>query len=286
MPKVAYDLILPEHRTTSVVFASPHSGRDYPRTFLRRTVLDAKSIRTSEDAFVDHLFDCAPEFGAPFLRAGAPRAFVDLNRGAEELDPALIEGVPRIGHNPRIASGLGVIPRVVANGKAIYCGKLPLEEAQRRLDTYWRPYHRILQHQLNEAHALFGEAILVDCHSMPHEALDTITRGLRQRPEVVIGDRFGASASGEVVERIEAALGAAGLTVVRNAPFAGAYITQTYGRPARRQHAIQIEIDRSLYMNEQMIRPNGNFNAFRKMMRGIVAEISAIGSREDRLAAE
>ncbi|KPP88558.1 MAG: N-formylglutamate deformylase [Rhodobacteraceae bacterium HLUCCO07] len=286
MPKVAYDLILPEHRTTSVVFASPHSGRDYPRTFLRRTVLDAKSIRTSEDAFVDHLFDCAPEFGAPFLRAGAPRAFVDLNRGAEELDPALIEGVPRIGHNPRIASGLGVIPRVVANGKAIYRGKLPLKEAQRRLDTYWRPYHRILQHQLNEAHALFGEAILVDCHSMPHEALDTITRGLRQRPEVVIGDRFGASASGQVVERIEAALGAAGLTVVRNAPFAGAYITQTYGRPARRQHAIQIEIDRSLYMNEQMIRPNGNFNAFRKMMRGIVAEISAIGSREDRLAAE
>lgn len=286
MPKVAYDLIHPEHRTTSVVFASPHSGRDYPWSFLRRTVLDSQSIRTSEDAFVDHLFDCAPEFGAPFLRAGAPRAFIDLNRGAEELDSALIEGVPKIGHNPRIASGLGVIPRVVANGKAIYPGKLSLDEAKRRIDTYWRPYHQILQRQLNEAHALFGEAILVDCHSMPHEALDTIARGLRQRPEVVIGDRFGASASGEVVERIEAAFGAAGLTVVRNAPFAGAYITQTYGRPARRQHAVQIEIDRSLYMNERMIRPNGNFNAFRRLMRGIVAEISSIGIREDRLAAE
>ncbi len=286
MPKIAYDLICPEQRTTAVVFASPHSGRDYPWTFLRRTVLDAQSIRTSEDAFIDQIFDCAPQFGAPFLRAGAPRAFVDLNRGADELDPALIEGVLKIGHNPRIASGLGVIPRVVANGKAIYRGKLPLSEARRRIDTYWRPYHQMLQRQLNEAHALFGEAILVDCHSMPHEALDTIARGVRHRPEVVIGDRFGASASGEMVERVEAAFAAAGLTVVRNAPFAGAYIAQTYGRPARGQHAIQIEIDRALYMNEQMIRPNGNFNAFRRLMRGVVAEISAIGRREERLAAE
>lgn len=286
MPKVAYDLVYPERRTTSVVFASPHSGRDYPWAFLRRTVLDARSIRTSEDAFVDQLFDCAPQFGAPLLRAGAPRAFIDLNRGPEELDPALIEGVPKIGHNPRIASGLGVIPRVVANGKAIYRGKLPLSEARWRIDTYWRPYHQVLQRQLNEAHGLFGEAILVDCHSMPHEALDSIARGVRRRPEVVVGDRFGASASGEVVERVEAAFAAAGLAVVRNAPFAGAYITQTYGRPARCQHAVQIEIDRSLYMNEQSIRPNGNFDAFRRLMRGVVAEISAMGNREDRLAAE
>ncbi|KAA0917538.1 N-formylglutamate amidohydrolase [Aquicoccus porphyridii] len=286
MPKVAYDLVYPERRTTSVVFASPHSGRDYPWAFLRRTVLDARSIRTSEDAFVDQLFDCAPQFGAPLLRAGAPRAFIDLNRGPEELDPALIEGVPKIGHNPRIASGLGVIPRVVANGKAIYRGKLPLSEARWRIDTYWRPYHQVLQRQLNEAHGLFGEAILIDCHSMPHEALDSIARGVRRRPEVVVGDRFGASASGEVVERVEAAFAAAGLAVVRNAPFAGAYITQTYGRPARCQHAVQIEIDRSLYMNEQSIRPNGNFDAFRRLMRGVVAEISAIGNREDRLAAE
>ncbi|WP_137702641.1 N-formylglutamate amidohydrolase [Marimonas lutisalis] len=286
MPKVAYDLVHPEHRCTSVVFASPHSGRDYPWTFLRRTVLDQHAIRTSEDAFVDQIFDCAPQFGAPFLRAGAPRAFVDLNRGADELDPALIEGVAKAGHNPRVASGLGVIPRVVANGKAIYSGKLPLAEAKRRIDTYWRPYHEMLQRQLNEARALFGEAILIDCHSMPHEALDTITRGVKKRPEVVIGDRFGASARADVVERVEAAFASAGLSVVRNAPFAGAYITQTYGRPSRNQHAVQIEIDRSLYMNEQMIRPNGNFNAFRRLMRQVVAEIAVIGQAEDRLAAE
>ena len=287
MPKVAYDLIHPEKRTTSVVFASPHSGRDYPWTFLRRTQLDRQKIRSSEDAYVDQLFDSAPQFGAPFLRAGAPRAYVDLNRGADELDPALIEGVIRQGHNPRIASGLGVIPRVVSGGRAIYRGKLPYDEAEWRIENYWKPYHAMLQRQLNEAHAMFGEAILIDCHSMPHEAMDVIARGVKTRPEVVIGDRFGAAASSEVVEKIEASFAAAGLTVVRNAPFAGAYVVQTYGRPARGQHAVQIEVDRSLYMNETLVRPNGNFNAFRRLMRQVTAEIAAIGRAEEtRLAAE
>ncbi len=287
MPKVAYDLIHPETRSTSVVFASPHSGDDYPWSFLRRTELDKLSIRSSEDAFVNRLFDCAPQFGAPFLRAGAPRAFVDLNRSAEELDPALIEGASRQGHNPRIASGLGVIPRVVAGGRAIYRGKLPMAEAKRRIDLYWRPYHEMLGRQLNEARALFGEAILVDCHSMPHEAMDAIARGVVKRPEIVIGDRFGASADGEIVERIESAFASAGLTVVRNAPFAGAYIVQHYGRPARRQHAVQIEIDRALYMNEALVKPNENFNEFRTLMRRVVAEIASIGAaHQEKLAAE
>lgn len=287
MPRVAYDLIHPERRTTSVVFASPHSGRDYPWTFLRKTVLDAHSIRTSEDAFVDKLFSHAPKFGAPFLTAGAPRAFVDLNRAPEELDPALFEGVTARGHNPRVASGLGVVPRVVAGGRAIYRGKLPVSEAERRLDTYWRPYHQMLTKLLDQSRAAFGEAILVDCHSMPHEAMDMAARGLVRRPEVVIGDRHGASASGAIVDRLEAAFTAAGLHVVRNVPFAGAYICQTYGRPSRGQHAIQIEIDRSIYMNEQMIRPNGNFEAFRRLLKGVTAEVCEIGRKEaEPLAAE
>ncbi|UYV37661.1 N-formylglutamate amidohydrolase [Rhodobacteraceae bacterium D3-12] len=287
MPKLAYDLIHPKERTTSVVFASPHSGRDYPANFVQRTQLDALSIRSSEDAFVDQLFDCAPQFGAPFLRAGAPRAFVDLNRGAEELDPALIEGVARQGHNPRISSGLGVVPRVVSGGREIYRGKMSLEEAKRRIDLYWRPYHDILRRQLNEAHARFGEAILVDCHSMPHEAMDTVARGVARRPEVVIGDRFGASADSEIVERIEASFAAAGLSVVRNAPFAGAYVVQSYGRPARRQHAVQIEIDRALYLDEARVEPSESFNAFRRLMRQVTAEIAEIGAvGQERLAAE
>ncbi len=276
MPKVAYHLTHPERRTTSVVFASPHSGREYSWSFLRRTRLNEHSVRNSEDAFVDQLFDYAPQMGAPFIKAGAPRAYVDLNRSADELDPALIEGVSKVGHNPRIASGLGVIPRVVANGQAIYSGKLTQNEAERRIDGFWRPYHRALAGQLDQAHMMFGQAILIDCHSMPHEAMDAVAGIGARRPEVVIGDRFGASAHGDIVDRIEASLQAAGLCVVRNTPFAGAYVTQHYGRPSKGRHAIQLEIDRSLYMNEQLIRTNGNFDNLRKQLKRVIADITDI----------
>lgn len=287
MPKAAYYLTHPERRTTSVVFASPHSGRDYPWSFLRRTALNEHSVRSSEDAFVDELFDSAPRFGAPFLKAGAPRAYVDLNRSTEEIDPALIEGARKVGHNPRVASGLGVIPRVVANGQAIYSGKISMTEAQRRIDTYWRPYHEALQAQLDQAHVMFGEAILVDCHSMPHEAMDAVARSGVRRPEVVLGDRFGAAAGEDIVDRIEAAFAGAGLVVTRNTPFAGAYVTQHYGKPARGFHAIQVEIDRALYMNERLIRPNGNFAAFKRLLESVISEIAAIGRRDElSLAAE
>jgi N-formylglutamate deformylase len=287
MPKAAYHLTRPERRTTAVVFASPHSGRDYAWSFLRHTRLNEHSVRSSEDAYVDQLFESAPREGAPLLRAGAPRAYVDLNRSPDELDPALIEGVARQGHNPRVASGLGVIPRVVANGRAIYSGKISLAEARHRIDTCWRPYHEALQAQLDQAHLMFGQAILVDCHSMPHEAMDSVaSRGLR-RPEIVLGDRFGAAADGAIVDRIEAAFTRAGLVVTRNTPFAGAYITQAYGRPARGRHAVQIEIDRALYMNERLIRPNGNFDAFRRLMRDVIRDIAEIGrARAMPLAAE
>lgn len=287
MPKVAYHLTHPERRTTSVVFASPHSGRDYSWSFLRRTRLNEHSVRSSEDAFVDQLFESAPKVGAPFIKAGAPRAYVDLNRSADELDPALIDGVPRAGHNPRVASGLGVIPRVVANGQAIYSGKLTQEEAKRRIDTFWHPYHRALAGQLDQAHMMFGQAILVDCHSMPHEAMDSVAAIGARRPEVVIGDRFGASAHSDVVDRIENAFTDAGLTVVRNTPFAGAYITQYYGRPSKGRHAVQLEIDRSLYMNEQLVRPNGNFSNFQRLLKQVIVEIAAVGRAKERsLAAE
>ncbi|MRU15145.1 N-formylglutamate amidohydrolase [Roseovarius sp. A21] len=287
MPKAAFHLTHPERRTTSVVFASPHSGRDYAWSFLRKTALDQHQVRSSEDAFVDQLFEAAPRLGAPLLKAGAPRAYVDLNRSADELDPALIEGVGKLRHNPRVASGLGVIPRVVANGRAIYRGKLPRAEAERRIETYWRPYHEALAGQLDQAHLMFGQSILVDCHSMPHEAMESVVRMGAKRPEVVLGDRFGASASDEVVSRIEAAFQAAGLTVVRNTPFAGAFIAQHYGRPSRNRHAVQIEIDRALYMNEQLIRPNGNFGAFKRLLEGVIAELVEVGRpKAASLAAE
>jgi N-formylglutamate deformylase len=286
MPKSAYEVLHPDRARSCVVFASPHSGRDYSWSFLRTTLLDEHAIRSSEDAFVDQLFDCAPQFGATFIKAGAPRAYVDLNRSSDELDPALIDGVRRQGHNPRIASGLGVVPRVVANGRAIYRGKMSHEEAQYRISGFWEPYHNMLQRLLDAAHRRHGQAVLIDCHSMPHEAMDGVARSGMRRPDVVLGDRFGAAASGDVVDRIEAAFAGAGFVVTRNTPFAGAYITQAYGRPSRGQHAVQVEIDRSLYMNEAMIRPNGDFEAVRTALRQVVGEVSQIGQGRVPLAAE
>lgn len=287
MLKTAYNLTRPEARTTSVVFASPHSGRDYPESFLRRTVLNASEIRSSEDAFVDQLFAAAPEYGAPLLTANAPRAYLDLNRGPDELDQALIEGVRRNAHNPRIASGLGVVPRVVANGRQIYRGKLTLTEAHHRIAQYWRPYHDQLQTLLDESNNTFGEAILIDCHSMPHEALENVGPPGSARPDIVLGDRFGSTAAGSIVERVEAAFARAGLRVARNMPFAGAFITQHYGRPSRQQHAIQVEIDRALYMNERTLELNDDFEAFRSLLTGVIAEITDIGRGvEQKVAAE
>ncbi|MEM1005311.1 MAG: N-formylglutamate amidohydrolase [Pseudomonadota bacterium] len=286
MANAAFILDMPENRNSCVVFSSPHSGRDYPETLLKRTVLNQNVIRSSEDAFVDQLFASASDFGAPVIKAAMPRAYIDLNRSADELDPALIQGARRHGHNPRVASGLGVIPRVVANGRAIYRGKLTMDEARLRIDTYWRPYHARLKSLLAEAHTSFGQAILVDCHSMPHEAVAMASTTRSKRPEIVLGDRFGASAAGEIVDRIEAAFVSAGLVVARNAPFAGAYVTQTYGRPGRQQHAVQVEIDRALYMDEDEITPNGNFMEFSRILRQVVAEIASIGAKPERLAAE
>jgi len=286
MSPSAYHVNRPARDTSCVVFASPHSGRAYPWSFLKSSVLDELAIRSSEDAFVDQLFDFAPEFGARFLVAGAPRAYVDLNRAADELDPALIEGVRRLGHNPRVASGLGVIPRVVSNGRAIYRGKMTRFEAEHRIATFWKPYHAMLQTLLDEAHNRHGQAVLIDCHSMPHEAVDGIGRGGGMRPDVVLGDRFGAAAGGEVVDRIEDAFSNAGFNVVRNAPFAGAYIVQAYGRPTRGQHAVQVEIDRSLYMNEACIAPNADFEKVRARLRQVVGQIAQIGQGRIPLAAE
>lgn len=286
MARAAYRVRRPARYRSSVVFASPHSSSDYPRSFVRQSQLDERTIRSSEDAFVDILFSPAPDFGAPLLLAGAPRAYIDLNRGIDELDPALIEGARRHGHNPRVSSGLGVVPRVVANGRAIYSGKIGMEEALQRIDSYWRPYHAALQRLLDDAHDRFGQAILIDCHSMPHEAMDGVARSSARRPEIVLGDRFGAAAGAAVVDRVEAAFANAGLTVTRNSPFAGAYVTQSYGRPSRNQHAIQIEIDRALYMDERRIEPNANFDAFRAMLRSVIADISMIGYQDIPLAAE
>ena len=286
MTKPAFRLIRPARQETSVIFASPHSGRDYPADFLAASQLETLQLRSSEDAYVDRLIARAPLCGAPLLCALTPRAYIDLNRASDELDPAVIDGIDRIAHNPRISSGLGVIPRVVSGARVIHSGKITLNEAQHRLTHHWRPYHAALEGIIEETFTAFGEAILIDCHSMPHEAIEGHSRPGQPKPEIVLGDRFGAAAGREVVDQIEAAFATAGFRVVRNSPFAGAYIAQHYGRPLSRKHVVQIEIDRGLYLDEARVEPGHNFSSFSARLNRVVADIARIGQRALPLAAE
>lgn len=284
--RAPYRLDLPDVVAAPVVVASPHSGRHYPPHFLRASMLDERGIRSSEDAFMDLLVGEAPRLGVPLLLAEYPRAYIDLNRSAEELDPAVVDGVGRRLQTPRISSGLGVIPRVVANGRAIYRGKLTRAEAEGRIAQIWRPYHAALHNLMTTAQSQHGRAVLLDFHSMPHEALDAVARPNRRRPEIVLGDRFGASAGRDIVEQLEAAFSDAGLVVSRNAPFAGAFITQHYGAPTRGRHAVQVEIDRSLYMDERLVRPNADFDSVKRLLTDVMATVIGGLSGAEQLAAE
>jgi len=283
----AFDLFLPDVQTVPYIFSSPHSGRDYAGTFQGQSRLDALTLRSSEDAFVDQLFADAPLYGAPLLAARAPRAYLDLNRAADELDPAVIEGVVgHTPHNPRIASGLGVVPRVVSGGRAIYTDRMARADADARLTRFWHPYHNRLRKLMFDTTETFGKAVLIDCHSMPHEAIEAHHRSHAPRPEVVLGDRFGAAAGFEVVQRLEAAFKEAGLRVARNTPFAGAYITQAYGRPTRGQHVVQVEIDRALYLDEARVEPRADFAEFQTLISGVIAQITGKNGKSLPLAAE
>lgn len=282
----AFHFIPAKPATTAVLFASPHSARDYPADLLHASQLDELALRSSEDAYVDQFLRAAPAAGAHVLLGGVPRAYVDYNRAASELDPALISGVTVRAMNARISSGLGVIPRVVAGGRAIYAGKLSRIQAQDRLRTYWQPYHDKLAELMVNHLRDMGRAILLDMHSMPRDAV--MLRNTA-RPDVVLGDRFGASSHSDIVDAVAAVFIAAGLRVARNAPFAGAYVTQRYGLPSVGQHVVQIEIDRGLYLDEARVTPNADFAAFQALMDDIVTALAQIG-RDDRksvaLAAE
>ena len=282
----AFTLALPASRRSCAVFSSPHSGRDYPVALTRTSRLSLRQLRSSEDAFVDELFAAGPEDGAPLIAARAPRAWVDLNRGAGDLDPALIAGAGRAAQNPRIAAGLGVIPRVVGEGRTIIDGKLSLAEAERRIATVWRPFHARLAALVEESRAAFGMAVLFDCHSMPHDALSATPSVWGRRPNVILGDRFGAACDRWVIDLAAEVFAEAGFLVARNTPFAGGYITQTYGRPRRGVHALQIEIDRALYMDEARIERGADFAAVAERLAGVTRALAAIAPRRLPVAAE
>ncbi len=286
MESPVYALRMPIERRSCAVFSSPHSGAEYPAAFLKASSLSPLLIRSSEDAFVDELFAAAPAAGAPLLAARVPRACIDLNRSADDLDPALIAGATRRFLNARIAAGLGVIPRVVGEGRQIMQGKLTLAEAERRIRDNWHPYHDRLRGLLAEARQMFGMAILIDCHSMPHDALTVAPSVWGRRPDVILGDRFGAACERWLIDAATDLFASAGFVVARNALFAGGYITQTYGRPGQGVQALQIEIDRALYMDEARVERLACFADVAERVGRVAAGLAALGPQRLAVAAE
>ena len=258
-PQPPFELCVPDNWVSGVIFGSPHSGHDYPDWFLSATSLPLNVLRSSEDAFVDRLIAGAPHHGAATLTARFPRSLVDLNRGPDEIDPQIVRGVPRHPLNQRTMAGLGVIPRVVTQGRAIRDSQMDRAEADQRINLYWRPYHSALASLIGMAKARFGQAILVDMHSMPHDALSHLSG---PRPDLVLGNRHGLSASSRVSDAIASAFETEGWRVRRNAPFSGAYIAAAYGRPSQNVHVVQVEIDRALYMDEVNVHPLPEFPLF------------------------
>jgi len=257
----------PVSLSTPFIFASPHSGRCYPQSFTGLSKLDAVNLRRSEDAFVDELFENVTELGAPLIAARFPRAFVDPNRAPAELDPAMFDaplGPPVAARSPRVAAGLGVIPRVVRDGLEIYGTRLPAAEAMFRLERFYRPYHTALAEIVAKAQAQFGVAIVVDCHSMPPPA---------KAHDVVLGDCYGEAAGSELIAFAQKVLVQLGFSVARNAPYAGGYTTSLYGRPRDGVHAFQVEISRGLYLDEARMEKNGGFTVCKEKLRRFAAAL-------------
>lgn len=250
-----FDLFAPPLQTAPVVFTSPHSGRLYPAHFVDSARLDRLGLRRSEDSFVDELFAGVPAAGAPLLCATFPRAYCDANREPWELDPGMFaDDLPAWVNttSARVGAGLGTLARVVATGETIYRDKLPFSEAEFRVRSCWTPYHDMLGALIAETRARFGACLLIDCHSMPAHA------GRGAPPDMVLGDAHGTACTVRVTAWMEAALGEMGYKVRRNDPYAGGYITRHYGRPRDGVHALQVEIARSLYMDEaQFVRRPG-----------------------------
>jgi N-formylglutamate deformylase len=270
-----FDVIEPEHWRGPVVFNSPHSGAIYPRAFLSSARLDHGTLRRSEDSFVDELIAGVVPRGYPMMRAHFPRCYVDVNREPYELDPRMFDGrLPSFANtrSMRVAGGLGTVARVVGDAQEIYDQRISVDDALRRIESLYKPYHRALRKLFTRVHQDFGAALLIDCHSMPSA---NGARDDRPRADIVIGDRYGTSCVPAVAEITESLLRSLGYSVSRNKPYAGGFITEHYGNPSAGLHAIQIEFNRALYMDERRYERIANF-------RRLAFDVEALA---DRLAA-
>lgn len=277
-----FEILEPATTAGPVLFNSPHSGSVYPPAFLAVSRLDIATLRRSEDSFVDELAAGVVCRGFPLMHAHFPRCFVDVNREPYELDPRMFDGrLPSFANtrSMRVAGGLGTVARVVGDAQEIYDQRIPVDDALQRIESLYKPYHRALRRLFSKVHRDFGAAVLIDCHSMPSTAGH---RDERQRPEFVLGDRYGTSCVPVVAETVERTLRGLGYTVSRNKPYAGGFITEHYGNPAAGLHALQLEINRALYMDERRYERSGNFGRLAADMETLACRLGEIPLEELR----
>jgi N-formylglutamate deformylase len=277
-----FDILEPAAWRGPIIFNSPHSGSVYPRAFLANAQLDIATLRRSEDSFVDELFAAVVERGFPLMRAHFPRCYVDVNREPYELDPRMFEGrLPSFANtrSMRVAGGLGTVARVVGDAHEIYDQRIPVDEALTRIEGLYKPYHRALRRLITSMHRDFGAAVLIDCHSMPSVAGN---KDDRPRADFVLGDRYGTSCVPVIAETIETALAGFGHSVSRNKPYAGGFITEHYGNPSVGVHAIQLEVNRALYMDERRYERSESFAVLATNLVTLADRIAAIPLEEIR----
>ena len=260
----------PETRRTPLLVASPHSGRTYPPDIIAQSNLPLSVLRRSEDAYVDLLVAQAPEAGITTIIAPFPRVFIDPNRSTHELDGALFADLEEANSalTPHVQAGLGVIPRICADGRPIYDQALEVAEGRRRIATYYRPYHGAIDVEMQAACDVFGMSVLLDMHSMPSAAGGGI--------DAVLGDRHGTSCDPVIMSRIETAFREAGLSVRRNQPYSGGYTTSFYGKPGQKRHAVQIELNRGLYLDETRVTRSGTFAALQSVITTVLSDLAAV----------
>jgi N-formylglutamate amidohydrolase len=254
-----FEIIEPAEWRAPIIFNSPHSGSVYPDEFLNASRIDLPTLRRSEDSFMDELIAELSARGFPVVRVNFPRSYVDVNREPYELDPRMFTGrLPSFANtrSMRVAGGLGTIPRVVGDGQEIYRERLSVDDALTRIETLYKPYHRALRRLINRVHQTFGTVVVVDCHSMPSIG---VSRDEPRRPDIVIGDRYGTSCAPLLPDRVEETMSRLGYSVGRNKPYAGGFITEHYGNPASGLHAIQLEFNRAIYMDERRREKGARF---------------------------
>ncbi|MCX8101861.1 MAG: N-formylglutamate amidohydrolase [Geminicoccaceae bacterium] len=256
-----------------VVISSPHSGTLYPDGLAALLRIGGEELRALDDGPLDRLAAVAAATGASALCARYARAYVDLTRAPDELDPELVDGpLPARVASVRVKAGLGVIPSRLGN-RPIWRRPLDPSEVAERLEAGWYPYHARLAELLAERRRLFGTVLLLDLHSMPTEV--TLVRG-RRPLDVAIGDCHGRACEVELVRAVETTLAAAGLACARNTPYAGGYITERWGRPAEGLCALQLEFRRSLFMDEATGAPTAGLAALAALVETLVARVAAI----------